>query len=132
MRSTPCTASDLISLSSGALSGKVGVSINSGASVSLIMGIEDELSLLSRQEAYVAIEKLIKAAGVEMPECDVEETLSAYSDGDEISDDARQAVANLTELGIINIGMGRDCAPQETMTYEQCQVVMMRVAALVG
>lgn len=132
VKSSPCTSNDFINLCSSAISGKVSVSLISGSTLSLVMGVGASNDDITREDAFIYIYKLLEATGVDIPRTDAEKVLSAYSDQADISDDARDAAAVLTELGVINGGLSMNCMPDDALTVEQCNLLMMRVAGLLA
>lgn len=81
-------------------------------------------SSLSRQDAMVLLVRAMEAAEIDLPSAE-ESVLDAFSDGGKISDYAVEAVAALTQAGIIR-GSGGMLHPKSNVSRAEMAVILSR------
>lgn len=99
----------------------------------LVDGIFAPDQKVSRQEAIVTVIRALERAGAAPSDNDDLEdvNLSAYSDGGEIGEWAKSAIATAIQQGLVK-GYGSELHPQKQLTRAEMSVLMYRMLELAG
>jgi uncharacterized lipoprotein YddW (UPF0748 family) len=89
------------------------------------------LENITREEMFVMMYKLLMAQGLKLPEPS-DESLLMYTDRDDISSDAADALSSLTKAGLMAGAGGGRAEPGAYSTRAQIAVVVFRMISAIG